>query len=80
MPQPGEGTLGGHAVCMVGYDKSERVFIMRNSWGVKWGDQVGVEVCVEQSAELIRVAFHSLTQKYVLIDTAVAPGTESSFL
>eukprot|EP01034_Spumella_vulgaris_P041037 gene41037-50776_t len=27
-----------HAVCMVGYDESRRVWIMRNSWGPDWGD------------------------------------------
>jgi hypothetical protein len=28
---------GGHAVCLVGY--TEDYFIVRNSWGVEWGDQ-----------------------------------------
>ncbi len=28
---------GGHAVCLVGY--TEDYFIVRNSWGEKWGDQ-----------------------------------------
>jgi hypothetical protein len=28
--------LGGHAVCVVGYTKDS--FIIRNSWGDKWGD------------------------------------------
>lgn len=28
----------GHAVVMVGYDESQRVWIMRNSWGPDWGD------------------------------------------
>lgn len=31
------GTRGGHAVALVGYD--EKGFIVRNSWGVKWGDK-----------------------------------------
>lgn len=29
-------TRGGHAVCLVGYSQSG--FIVRNSWGVDWGD------------------------------------------
>jgi hypothetical protein len=33
---PGDGGLGGHAVCLVGY--AEDYFIVRNSWGKKWGD------------------------------------------
>ena len=30
-----EQCLGGHAVCLAGYEK--RGFIMRNSWGTDWG-------------------------------------------
>ena len=33
-----EDILGGHAVVCVGYDLAKRVFILRNSWGNKWGD------------------------------------------
>jgi C1A family cysteine protease len=39
MPQENEKPLGGHAVLCVGYDDAKRVFIIRNSWGTKWGDQ-----------------------------------------
>lgn len=48
MPYPDTTTeqlLGGHAVCIVGYDDSLPVagkangrFIVRNSWGTSWGD------------------------------------------
>jgi len=34
-----ENPLGGHAVLCVGYDDTDRVFIVRNSWGTQWGDQ-----------------------------------------
>jgi len=37
MPKPGEQNLGGHAVLAVGYDDSKKRFIVRNSWGNKWG-------------------------------------------
>lgn len=38
-PMPGkrETALGGHAVMAVGYDDRARRFLVRNSWGVKWG-------------------------------------------
>ena len=26
-------------MCAVGYNESEKVFIIRNSWGTDWGDQ-----------------------------------------
>lgn len=40
MPDPkNEKVLGGHAVLAVGYDDSKQIVIMRNSWGVNWGDK-----------------------------------------
>jgi len=33
-----EACLGGHAVCVVGYDDSRSWCIVRNSWGTDWGD------------------------------------------
>jgi C1A family cysteine protease len=41
MPYPNtkrERLLGGHAVLLVGYDKTRQVYIARNSWGPTWGD------------------------------------------
>ena len=37
MPKKGEQQVGGHAVLAVGYDDSAKRFIIRNSWGNKWG-------------------------------------------
>lgn len=34
-----ERLLGGHAVCLVGYDDSTNRFIAKNSWGTLWGDR-----------------------------------------
>jgi C1A family cysteine protease len=39
MPQYGEQVLGGHAVCAVGYDDEQQMFIVRNSWSDQWGDK-----------------------------------------
>jgi len=39
MPTEKDNILGGHAVMAVGYDNDREVFIIRNSWGVNWGDQ-----------------------------------------
>jgi C1A family cysteine protease len=33
-----ERLLGGHAVTCVGYDDTKQVWIMKNSWGTRWGD------------------------------------------
>jgi C1A family cysteine protease len=37
MPRPREQILGGHAVLVCGYDDSKQLFIVRNSWGTRWG-------------------------------------------
>jgi C1A family cysteine protease len=42
MPYPNTKTeklLGGHAVLIVGYNKTNNTFIVRNSWGTGWGDK-----------------------------------------
>lgn len=39
MPMPAGQCEGGHAVCAVGYDKTRKVVIVRNSWGTGWGDK-----------------------------------------
>ena len=42
MPLPGETSVGGHAVCLVGFQDTPTspgggYFILRNSWGTTWG-------------------------------------------
>ena len=37
MPLRREKCHGGHAVLAVGYEDAQRRFIVRNSWGSKWG-------------------------------------------
>lgn len=39
LPQRGEKCMGGHAVLAVGYDRTRKLVIVRNSWGSDWGDQ-----------------------------------------
>jgi C1A family cysteine protease len=38
-PSGNKRSDGGHAMCCVGYSDVDRVFIVRNSWGVQWGDK-----------------------------------------
>jgi len=37
LPAPGERVLGGHAVMAVGYEERDQRFLVRNSWGTRWG-------------------------------------------
>lgn len=39
LPLKTEALLGGHAVAAVGYDDDQKRFIVRNSWGDKWGQK-----------------------------------------
>lgn len=39
MPLAGDYVLGGHACFCLGYDDTRQSFIVRNSWGNKWGDK-----------------------------------------
>ncbi len=39
MPASTEQVVGGHAVLAVGYDDVAQRFIVRNSWGPKWGQK-----------------------------------------
>lgn len=38
LPRPGVSSLGGHAVCVVGYCHAERYYKFKNSWSENWGD------------------------------------------
>lgn len=38
MPVGKESPIGGHAICLVGYDDSTRLLKFKNSWGPSWGD------------------------------------------
>ncbi|MCE5300513.1 MAG: C1 family peptidase [Spirochaetia bacterium] len=37
MPKKGEKTLGGHAICPVGYDDAAKLVKFKNSWSEGWG-------------------------------------------
>ena len=37
MPKEGEELKGGHAVMIVGFNDSTKMFKIRNSWGTSWG-------------------------------------------
>ena len=34
-----ERLLGGHEMCLIGYDDTKNLFIVQNSWGTNWGDK-----------------------------------------
>jgi len=38
MPKRNEKVMGGHAICIVGYNDRIKIFKFKNSWGAKWAD------------------------------------------
>ena len=38
IPKTNEKPIGGHCMLVIGYDMKKKVFIVRNSWSSKWGD------------------------------------------
>lgn len=38
MPNFDEQSIGGHAMLMVGYNLSKKLFLAQNSFGTSWGD------------------------------------------
>jgi len=39
LPKSNEELMGGHAICIAGYDDKLKVFKFKNSWGTEWADQ-----------------------------------------
>jgi len=39
LPKRGERSIGGHAICAVGYDNKKQLVKFKNSWSRKWGDR-----------------------------------------
>ena len=39
LPKKGERSIGGHAICAVGYDDKNKLVKFKNSWSVRWGDR-----------------------------------------
>ena len=37
LPKRNETALGGHAICVVGYDDEKKLVKFKNSWSAKWG-------------------------------------------
>ena len=39
MPKRGEKVLGGHAICLVGYNEKTKLIKFKNSWSKAWGEK-----------------------------------------
>lgn len=49
--------LGGHAMCLTGYDENRQLFEVMNSWGEEWGDRGFVYIPYQYFKEFCREAY-----------------------
>lgn len=55
--------LGGHAMCLIGYDDNKRQFEIQNSWGTQWGDKGFVFVGYDDFKLFCREAYGVFPQQ-----------------
>jgi hypothetical protein len=56
--------LGAHVVAIVGYNDKERYFIVKNSWGPKWGDNGYFKISYDDAdSEIAMVNYHPIMDK-----------------
>ena len=53
MIRPVGSIVGGHAICCRGYDAQRRLFILRNSWGGRWGVDGDCFVSLDDMSSLL---------------------------
>jgi len=61
--------LGGHAVFLVGYNDEEKYFIVKNSWGEKWGEKGYFKIAYSEIDSVVNfglstVAYKTQTKNY----------------
>ena len=56
-PKTNDQIIGGHGVCIVGFDDVKKLFKFRNSWGVSWGDRGYGYIKYEDINKLITDAY-----------------------
>lgn len=49
--------LGGHAMCLIGYDDNRQEFEIQNSWGTQWGDNGFVFISYKDFKVFCREAY-----------------------
>lgn len=56
-PLPGEENLGGHALCVIGYDDQAKRFEIINSWGTGWGNNGFFTISYDDYARLCKYGY-----------------------
>jgi C1A family cysteine protease len=51
---------GGHAVLLVGYDDNNQCFIVKNSWGTKWGELGFFRIAYSELNDVVQFGFYTI--------------------
>lgn len=68
--------LGGHAMCLIGYDNNQEVFEIQNSWGTEWGDNGFVFVKYDDFKTFCREAYGVFPEQKASTATATEIAIE----
>ncbi len=68
------GTLGGHAVTLVGYDLDEQYWIVKNSWGEEWGENGYFRIKMDDDSNVGPGSYQFLIDPFVGAAKIEAPA------
>ena len=80
LDDPGNLELGGHLVCIIGYDDSQSCWIVKNSWGADWGESGFFRIAYSQTSEssLTLFGLESLELNYEETGTTTTTAPNST--
>lgn len=56
-PDINEKISGGHAMCIIGFNKMEKTFEIMNSWGIEWGNKGFFKISFDDFAKYCKYAY-----------------------
>jgi C1A family cysteine protease len=67
---------GAHAICIVGWNDKNKFFIVKNSWGAKWGESGFFRIAYSQVDDLVK--FGQLAADFEMKKTKMAPPVSTN--
>jgi C1A family cysteine protease len=71
-----EDYAGVHAICIVGWNDKNKCFIVKNSWGAKWGESGFFRIAYSQVDDLVK--FGQIAGDFEMKRTKMAPSEYKS--
>ncbi|MEZ5040131.1 MAG: C1 family peptidase [Saprospiraceae bacterium] len=70
--------VGGHALCIVGYDEQRGAFEVMNSWGIDWGNQGFSWIRYHDFSNIVKYAFELITGNPNNVSTSTSAVVEKT--